>query len=99
MPVGITYEGKVDSMKQSYSRSYNAMYVTTAGDAEHYEFINTMNFINNNFNLRDHTQKEIWLIGLENADGHITENKYNNEFLSLSNPYALHYASYDLIPG
>ena len=88
MPVGITYEGKVDSMKQSYSRSYNTMYVTTAGDAEHYEFNSTMNFIKNNFNLRDHTQKEFWLIGLETRDN--TENKYNNEFFSLSMHCTVH---------
>ena len=99
MPVRITYEGKVDSMKQSYSRSYNTMHVTTAGDAEHYEFNSTMNFINDNFKIRDHTHKEIWLIGIENADGHNTENKYNNELLSLSHPYALRYASSDFIPG
>ena len=42
-----------------------SMYVTTALDDGSDNSNNTMNFIIENFKLRDQMQKEIWLIGLE----------------------------------
>ena len=74
MPVGITYEQKLDFTKQSFSRSYNVMYVTTA-IAENDVFNSTTNFIKDNFKIRDQTQKEIWLMGLEITGGPDTENR------------------------
>ena len=77
MAVGVTNELNV---KPSFSRSFKAMYVTTAGDVENKEFNDTFSFIQNNFNLRDHTQKEIWLIGLEFPSGRKTEERYIMKF-------------------
>ena len=85
MPVGITYEQKVDYMKKSFSRSHNVMYVTTAV-AENDAFNSTTNFIKDNFNVRDQTQKETWLMGLELSGGPDIENRCgNNEFVPLAN--------------
>ena len=78
MPVGITYEQKLDYTRQSFSRSYNIMYVTSAV-AEYDEFNSTMNFIKDNFKIRDQTQKEIWLMGLEISDGLDTEDRFINK--------------------
>ena len=69
MAVGVTTELSVNYMRPSFSRSFRAMYVTTAGDVDNKEFNNTFGFIKDNFNLRDHTQKEIWLMGLEMPSG------------------------------
>ena len=85
MPVGITYEQKVDYTKQSFSRSYNVMYVTTAV-AENDVFNSTMNFIKDNFKIRDQTQKEIWLMGLEiSGNANIEKRWGKNKFISQSN--------------
>ena len=75
MPVGVTNELNVDYIKPSFSRSFKAMYVTTAGDVENKEFRDTISFIQDNFNLRDHTQKEIWLMGLETPGGMNTKER------------------------
>ena len=80
MPVGVSNELNVDYMKPSFSRSFKAMYVTTAGDVETKEFNDTINFIRDNFNLRDHTQKEIWLMGLETPSGMNVEERCNHKF-------------------
>ena len=75
MSVGVTNELNVDYMKPSFSRSYKAMYVTTAGKVENKEFNDTMSFIKDNFQLRGHAQKEIWLMGLEIPGGMNTEER------------------------
>ena len=67
MAVGVTTE--LNDMRPSFSRSFRAMYVTTASDVESKEFNDTFSFIKENFDLRDHTQKEIWLMGLELPSG------------------------------
>ena len=64
-PVGVTNETNVDYTKPSFSRSMESMYVTTALDDRSDDSNKTMNFIKENFKLRDHLTKEIWLIGLE----------------------------------
>ena len=82
MPVGITYEQKVDYTKQSFSRLYNVMYVTTAVK-EKDVFNSTMNFIKDNFKIRDQTQKEIWLMGFEISDKSNFEKRCSkNKFIS-----------------
>ena len=73
MAVGVTTE--LNDMRPSFSRSFRAMYVTTASDVENKEFNDTFSFIKENFNLRDHTQKEIWLMGLELPSGKNFEEK------------------------
>ena len=67
MAVGVTTE--LNDMRPSFSRSFRAMYVTTASDVEKKEFNDTFSFIKENFDLRDHTQKEIWLMGLKIPNG------------------------------
>ena len=75
MPVGVTNELNVDYTKPSFSRSFKAMYVTTAGNFENKEFNDTMSFVQDNFKLRGHAQKEIWLMGLEIPVGMNTEER------------------------
>ena len=75
MAVGVTTELNVNYMRPSFSRSFRSMYVTTAGDVDNKEFNDTFSFIKENFNLRDHTQKEIWLIGLEIPSGKNSKEK------------------------
>ena len=85
MPVGITYEQKLDFRKQSFSRSYNVMYVTTAV-AENDVFNSTTNFIKDNFKIRDQTQKEIWLMGFEiSGDAYFEKRCSKNKFVSRAN--------------
>ena len=85
MPVGITYEQKLDYTKQSFSRSYNVMYVTTAV-AENDVFNSTTNFIKDNFKIRDQTQKEIWLMGFEiSGDAYFEKRWSKNKFVSQAN--------------
>ena len=79
MPVGVTNELNVDYMKPSFSRSFKAMYVTTAGGVENKEYNETISFIQDNFNIRDHTQKEIWLMGLEIPSGRNAEERCENK--------------------
>ena len=91
MAVGVTSELNVDYMKPSFTRSFKAMYVTTAGDVENKEFNDTFSFIRDNFNIRDHTQKEIWLMGLEFPSGKNTEERYIMNFATLQ--FCIQYVS------
>ena len=93
MAVGVTNQLNVDYINPSFSRSFKAMYVTTAGDVENKEFNDTFNFIQDNFNLRDHKQKEIWLIGLELPSGQNTEERYNMNFATLQFQFHIQYVS------
>ena len=67
--MAVTNEINVDYLKTSFSRNSKALYVTSIGDPDNKEFNDTMSFIQDNFRLRDHTQEEMWLIGLEIPNG------------------------------
>ena len=62
MPVGITYEMKIYYERPSLLRSNKVMHVTVAEAAEN---ANMKKFIKDNFDKRDHTHKDIWLMGVE----------------------------------
>ena len=66
----------VDYLKTNFLRNPKGLYITTISDADDKEFNNTMSFIHDNFRLRDHTQKEMWLIGMEFTDGMKSEEWY-----------------------
>ena len=76
IPVGVTNEMFVDYCKINFSRNPKGLYITTVSDADNKEFNNTMSFIQDNFRLRDHTQKEMWLIGLEFINEMIMKQRY-----------------------
>ena len=83
MPVGITNEMNVGYLKTSFSRNSKGLYVTAIGVEDNKDFNDTMSFIHDNFRLRDHTQKEMWLVGLEIPNGMRSDERYSMDAINV----------------